>query len=110
MPLYPGGKKFELGLWNSVAGTITVELAMCAIGLWLYVAATKARDPIGRYGFLAYIALLVASYLRNTYSSELPNSFKAEIAWPGLIAGIVLLIWAWWLDRHRKSTATDVPG
>ena len=36
--------------------------------------------------------------LRN---SELPNSVKAEIAWPGLIAGIVMLVWAWWFDLPR---------
>jgi hypothetical protein len=110
MPLYPGGPKFGLGLWNSVAGTLSVELAMFAIGVWLYVSATRARDRIGRYAFLAYIALLVASYLRDTFSSELPHSVKAEIAWPGLIAGIAMLIWAWWFDRHREPIATDVPA
>lgn len=110
MPLYPGGPKFGLGLWNSVAGTVSVELAMFAIGVWFYVAATRARDRIGRYAFLAYIALLVASYLRNTFSSQLPHSVKAEIAWPGLIAAVVLLLWAWWFDRHRQSTATNAPA
>jgi len=110
LPLYPGGPKFGLGLWNSVAGTLGVELAMFATGLWLYVSPTRARDRIGRYAFLAYIALLVASYLRNSFSSEVPHSVKSEIAWPGLIAGIVMLIWAWWFDRHREPIATDVPA
>ncbi len=102
MPLYPGGPKFGLGLWNSVAGTLSVELGMFAIGVWLYVSATRARDRIGRYAFFAYVALLTASYLRDTLSRELPRSVKAGIAWPGLIAGIVMLIWAWWFDRHRE--------
>ena len=110
MPLYPGGPKFGLGLWNSVAGTLSVEFAMFAIGVWLYVSATRARDRIGRYAFLAYIALLVASYLQNTFSSQLPHSVKAEIAWPGLIAGMVMLIWAWWFDRHREPIAKDIPA
>ena len=108
MPLYPGSPKFGLGLWNSVAGTLTVESAMFAIGVWIYVSATKARDRIGRYAFFAYIALLAASYLKDTFSSEVPHSVKAEIAWPGLIAGIVLLIWAGWFDRHRAPVATNV--
>ena len=106
MPLYPGGAKFGLGLWNSVAGTLGVELAMFAIGVWVYVLTTKARDRIGRYGFVAYVVLLVASYLRDTFSSQLPHSVKAEIAWPGLIAGVVMLIWAWWFDRHRDLKPT----
>jgi len=38
------------------------------------------------------------------YPTHFPryNSVKAEIAWPGLIGGIVMLVWAWWLDRHRE--------
>jgi hypothetical protein len=68
---------------------------MFAVAVWLYVSATRPRDRIGRYAFLAYIALLLASYLRNAFSSELPHSVKAEIAWPGLIGGIVMLVWAW---------------
>jgi len=107
MPLYPGGPKFGLGLWNSVAGTLSVELAMFALGVWLYVSASRARDRIGRYGFIAYVALLVASYLKTSFSTELPHSVKAEIAWPGLIAGIVLLLWAWWFDLHREPREKD---
>src|SRR5436853_2662050 len=50
MPLYPGGPKLGLGLWNSVAGTIVVEAAMFLVGLWMYLRATRARDAVGRYG------------------------------------------------------------
>ena len=108
MPLYPGSAKFGLGLWNSVGGTLSVELAMFAIGVWLYASATRARDRIGRYAFLAYVVLLVASYLSNTFSEAVPHSVKAEIAWPGLIAGIVLLIWVWWFDGHREAVGAGV--
>src|SRR5213593_928758 len=39
MPLYPGGPKLGLGLWNSVAATVLVETAMFAIGVWIYLRA-----------------------------------------------------------------------
>lgn len=32
MPLYPGGARYELGLWNSIAGTMALELLMFAAG------------------------------------------------------------------------------
>jgi hypothetical protein len=35
MPVYPGEPKLGLGLQNSVAGTVVVELAMYAAGVWL---------------------------------------------------------------------------
>src|SRR5262245_46889845 len=37
MPLYPGGPRFGLGLWNSVAGTLAVETVMFVAGVWMYV-------------------------------------------------------------------------
>ena len=53
MPLWPDGPKVGLGLWNSVAATIAVELLLFAGGLWLCVSATRPRDGLGRWGFVA---------------------------------------------------------
>src|SRR5688572_8789933 len=36
MPLTPTGPKLGLGLWNSIAGTMIVELPMYAVGVWMY--------------------------------------------------------------------------
>ncbi len=105
MPLYPGGFKFGLGLWNSVTGTVTVELVLFAIGIWMYSSATRAVDRIGRFAYFAYVVLLAVTYLRDTLSSDIPQSVRKEIAWPGLIAGTIMLLWAWWFDRHRRPVA-----
>jgi membrane-bound metal-dependent hydrolase YbcI (DUF457 family) len=100
MPLYPGSARYGLGLWNSVPGTLLVELSMFAIGLWLYIRTTRAKDRIGRYAFLAYVALLLFSYIGDRFSS-LPSGTR-DIAWSGIIAGAILLPWAWWFDHHRE--------
>jgi len=43
MPLYPGGgTRLGLGLWNSIVGTMVVEIVMLVIGVWLYVHSTSA--------------------------------------------------------------------
>jgi hypothetical protein len=99
MPLYPGGPRFGLGLWNSVAGTMVVEIAMFAIGLWLYVRSTQARDRIGKYAFLSYVALLLLLYIGDRFSGPPPS--VGDIAWSGIIAALILIPWAWWFDRHR---------
>ena len=101
MPLYPGGPRFGLGLWNSVSGTMVLEFAMFGAGVWLYMRATQARDWIGRYAFVAYIVLLLVSYVGNSFGG--PPSSVGEIAWPGIIASVVILVWAWWFDRHRAA-------
>src|SRR5260221_8071691 len=63
MPFYPGSVEVGLGLWNSIPATIAVEGGMFAAGLTVYLRATRARDRIGQWGFLALIAVLVLIYL-----------------------------------------------
>jgi len=101
MPLVPGGARYGLGLWNSIAGTMAVELLMFAVGVWMYASATRAKDRIGRYAFVAYILLLMAFYIGDRFSSP-PGSVN-EIAWPAIVASVVLILWAWWFDRHRST-------
>ena len=101
MPLYPGGPRIGLGLWNSIAGTMVVELGMFTAGVWLYVRVTRARDGIGRYGFAAYLGLLLAIYIANCFASPPPST--NTVAWAGIGLPIIFLPWAWWFDRHRAT-------
>lgn len=102
MPLYPGSRKFGLGLWNSIAATLIVELAIFLGGVWLYAKATRSRDRIGCWAFWAYVLFLLLLYIGDRFSA--PPENVMEIAWTGLIATAVLLAWAWWFDRHRTVT------
>jgi membrane-bound metal-dependent hydrolase YbcI (DUF457 family) len=100
MPLVPGGARYGLGLWNSIAGTMVVEILMFAVGVWMYVSATRPKDRIGSYGFIAYIVFLMVFYIGDRFST--PPSGVGEIAWPAIAASIILIWWAWWFDRHRS--------
>jgi membrane-bound metal-dependent hydrolase YbcI (DUF457 family) len=100
MQLYPGSARFGLGLWNSIPGTMVVELAMFIVGVWLYVRTTCSRDRVGRYAFIAYVVLLLAAYIGDRFSGP-PQNVRADIIWPGIIAEATLIPWAWWFDRHR---------
>lgn len=98
MPVYPGGPKFGLGLWNSVAGTLFVELGLYAAGVWIYARATRGRDGVGRWAFIALAAFLLVAYLANL--GGVPPSVQAVYI-VGIVGGVVLLAWAWWADNHR---------
>jgi hypothetical protein len=102
MPTYPGGPKLGLGLWHSVPATISVELVMFAIGVWIYSRATRARDAIGRWSLVGLIVVLLSLYFSNLGSGAPPSVEAIWIA--ALIGGILLLIWSWWTDAHREST------
>jgi uncharacterized membrane protein len=99
MPIYPGGQRFGLGLWNSVVGTMALEIAMLIAGVWLYVRATKPLDRVGRYAFAVYVALLFVLYVADYFGS--PPSGTSDIIWSGIPFEFVALVWAWWFDRHR---------
>jgi membrane-bound metal-dependent hydrolase YbcI (DUF457 family) len=106
LPLYPGGAGFGLGLWNSIAGTMLLEILTFAAGVWMYARATRAKDRIGRYAFLAYVGLLLVAYAGDAFSP--PPESVAEIAWTGIAAVVVMIPWAWWFDRHRAPRVTAV--
>src|SRR3954470_950257 len=98
MPIYPGGSKFGLGLWNSVPATIVVESVMYAAGLWVYLRATESRDRIGRWGLIALAVFLVVVYLASAGTAP-PSISGLYIS--ALLGIILLTAWSWWADRHR---------
>ncbi len=99
LPLYPGGQTFVgLGLWNSVAGTLVVEGGLFAAGVWLYVATTRARDRTGTLALWSFIAVLVLLYLGDAVGPPPPSARALALV---QVAGALLPVWAWWLDRHR---------
>lgn len=103
MPLWPGGPKVGLGLWNSVAGTVAVEGAMFVLGVALYLTVTRARDRIGTWALWTLVGLLVLLYAMNIASP--PPTNVENFAWVGLAAWL-FVPWGYWIDRHREVRGT----
>lgn len=108
MPLYPSGPKLGLSLWNSISGTLLVEVPLFVLGVGLYAWCTKARDRVGRYAFWAYVIFLFLLYVGDRFSA--PPEDMREVAVTGLIATLVLLVWPWWFDRHRDAVQAPSSG
>lgn len=102
MPLWPGGPKVGLGLWNSVPATLVIELALFGGGVSLYASATRPRDRLGTYTFAAFVGVLAAIYLANVFGPPPPS--VQVLAWSGLL-GWLFVAWAYWIDRHREPAA-----
>ena len=99
MPLYPGGPKYGLGLWNWVAATMAIEGLMFAIGVWIYTRVTRPRDRIGRWAFAGVTAFLVVGFAVNAMAPPPPS---VPAIWIGAIAlGALTLALAHWADSHR---------
>lgn len=101
MPILSGdGPRFGLGLWNSIPATLAVEGGMFAAGTWLYLRSTRARDRAGAIGFGALIGVLAVSYVGAIFGPP-PPSIHAMVG--VALGGLVVLPWAWWIERHRET-------
>jgi hypothetical protein len=103
LPLFPGGPKFGLGLWNSMAATLSLEFLFFGVGLFLYFRTTCAKDRIGSWGLYGLSIFLVLLYLSTLVSPPPPNAHV--LAWGGM-ATLIIVIWAWWVDDHREPRKT----
>lgn len=103
MPIYPGGAKYGMALWNNPTATMVVEIVMFVAGVALYASATRAKDKIGRFGFWALAAFLLGFFILDSFDPTVPPSVR--FIWiSALIATAILLLWAGWVDRHRSIT------
>ncbi|HSG41081.1 MAG TPA: hypothetical protein VLE27_15695 [Thermoanaerobaculia bacterium] len=103
MPVTLGGPtRLGLGLWNSLPGTLAVELLLFAAGVALYTRATEPRDRQGSVGFWALVAFLLIVYFANFFSPPPPS--VAAVAWTAQAVWL-LVLWGYWVDRHRRPRA-----
>ena len=100
LPLWPGGPKFGLGLWNSIPATIVVEAGLFIAGLAIYLRATRAHDRTGSIALWALVAFIAVIYVANVLSPPPPSAIA--IGWAGL-AQWLFVPWGWWIDRHREA-------
>jgi hypothetical protein len=99
-PLPGNGIRAGLGLWNSVPATLLVELALFALGAWLYARITTPRDRAGRWAFRGLIAFLLLVHVGNALGPPPPNI--TAVAFGGLAIWL-LVWWAAWADGHRRA-------
>ncbi|HET6410963.1 MAG TPA: hypothetical protein VFG53_02805 [Anaeromyxobacter sp.] len=100
LPLWPGGPRVGMGLWNSVAATVLLEGTLFAAGVLLYLAATRPRDRTGLWLTVSLVAVLAALYGANAFGGAPPPS-AAAVAWVDLALAAIVLPWAALADRHR---------
>jgi hypothetical protein len=104
LPIVPGGRVYGLGLWHSREATAAAEVPLFCLGLLLYLNATTARDPRGRWGVAALVLVVLAAYVANLQGQPPPS--VPVMQWTALLLSVLLVVWAWWADRHRTPHTT----
>jgi hypothetical protein len=107
MPLAFGDARVGLGLWYSIPATIAVEGVMFLVAVALYMRATRPRDRVGNVALWALVVSLVLIYLGNVLGPPPPSvpavAWSAQAIW-------LLVLWAYWIDRHRHPHPVPGPG
>ncbi len=98
MPLWPGGPRVGLGLWNSVPATVAVEGAIYIVGVLLYLGATRARDAIGRWALWSLLGFLSLAYALSVAGPPPKDIRSFELV---AVAAWLFIPWSYWIDRHR---------
>ena len=80
--------------------TVVVEALMYAIGVWIYLRITRAKDGIGKWGLLSFVVVLAVLYVANIFSPPPPSVKMMVIV--AIPLTWLLILWTWWADRHRE--------
>ncbi len=94
-----GPERLGLGLWNSVPATIAVEVAMLAVGVFLYTRVTVPRDRTGMVSLWLLVGFLLAINVANLLGPPPPSDMA--VAWAAQAVWL-LVAWGYWIDRHRR--------
>ena len=101
MPLFPGGgPKLGLSLWNSIPGTVIVEIVTYLAGASIYLQTTRPRNAAGRWGMLVLLSTLLLIYIGDAMTRVPPPSVNAIVV-VGMAATVIFTAWAVWADRNR---------
>jgi hypothetical protein len=99
LPLWPGGPRFGLGLWNSIPATLLVEGAVFAVSIAVYLRATRARNARGTWAFWSLVAVTGAIWVSGPWSPPPPDAGAIAVV---ALAMWLFPLWAMWIERNRE--------
>jgi len=88
LPIIRGGPYVGLGLWRFRDVSFIVESVLLIVGLVIYLRATRAKSPAGRYAMSAFVALLVVVEAVNIYGPPPPEYRDCRHHRPSYLSGL----------------------
>jgi hypothetical protein len=98
----PGSPLLGLGLWRTMPLALALEVALAALGLWLYARASRGAFP---WGLVLLVTLVAAVALPGQLLASTPPSPRTlAVTW--LLEAPLLGLWVGLLERRRRASAS----
>lgn len=105
LPLWDNAAKVGLGLWNHPVPAFLLEVGVLALGLLMYMRATRPTRPAGRFAMPVFAVFMVGVHSISFFGA--PPESPAIAAGMALGSYIVLAAIAAWLDRMRSPVTAE---
>jgi hypothetical protein len=103
LPLWPGNsRRFGLGLWNSVPGTLAIEGALWIAALAVYLRARPLQGLGPRLAFWSFVLFSTLLWASGPWAP--PPTSERALGVVGLV-GWVMIPWAALADRRPGGSA-----
>ncbi len=100
LPLWPGGPRYGLGLWNSIGMTFVVEGALFTAAIAIYLRSTTARNAKGTWALWGLIGVTTAIWASGPWAPPPPSVTAIAVAGLGMW---LFPVWAAWIERNRAG-------
>ncbi len=100
LPVYDNTYKLGFGLWNYPALAFALEASLLFVGIFLYLRASKAVSPTGKFGMPMFGILLLI--VQGIVFFGAPPSSPSAAAITALLSYVLLAAVAYWLEQKRQ--------
>lgn len=100
LPIWPGGPKVGLGLWNSIPATFAVEGLLWVAGIALFLVARRPRGVQGNVAFWSFVIVSTLMWASGPWSSPPPDERSLALF---ALMGWIIVPWSWWIERTSMS-------
>jgi hypothetical protein len=78
------GRKYAIGLWNSIPATLAVEFILFGVGAATCVRTMRGKDRTGRYALWSLLIFLIVVYAASSFGPPPPSAHAIAVTAPAL--------------------------
>jgi hypothetical protein len=104
LPLWLGGEKVGLGLWNHSALAVGVEVAIFSLGVFMYLKSKAHMSLTKKKWFYGLVVFLLVVYSGNIWGPKPPMEAPAAMIAGPALAMWLFVLWGYLVDKRAGTS------